>query len=335
MAISARAAGTWAEMVADGTVAIPAAQVTGDLMLLLAFCKPYTVTTTVSGWESIGEFADGTVGNGNGVGSVKVAAWYKVATTDTETDPTLDWSADPNTGAAVIVVFSKAASEGWVAPAYVTAAMTNWTTTSQTVSASSTIDTSNGDAIVGLIGIRDDSSTMTRPTTGIAGTGPTWNGDYVEYPATHFSTTTGFDCSGDAGYRLITTGSAGVTLTQTGTISAAETGAAMWVRLRVQTATSATATVATATGDGQNTGGTVKTGELVLATGTGAAQGAAPTVAPTSIVTNATGAGQNATVQTTTGEITFTATVAAATADGQNGHGSIAASLGFATGRSA
>ncbi len=246
MSVSFRAVGTWAELTADGTVAIPATPQAGDRMYLFARWKDFSITATVANWTELAEFADGSTTSGNGTGSVKVGCWYRDWQLG-DADPTLDFSTSPTTASVVIIVMSKAASDSWLTPVAVTAAMTNWTTTSQIVSASSTAVVPSGGVVMGLIGIRDDTATMTRPTNGIddAGGLVTWNGNYVEAPAAHHSTTTGDDGAADLGYRLVTTGASGVTLRMTGTISAAETGAALWVvqgiehNLTVQNATHA------------------------------------------------------------------------------------------------
>jgi hypothetical protein len=97
-----------------------------------------------------------------------------------------------------------------------------------------TITVPSGGVVIGVAAIRDDSGTFTRPTDAIADSGGlvTWNGNYVESPATHASTTTGNDMAADAGYRLVTTGAAGVTLQQKCTaLSAAETGQLAWIIL--------------------------------------------------------------------------------------------------------
>lgn len=57
----------------------------------------------------------------------------------------------------------------------------------------------------------------------------TFNGNYVENPATAFSTTTGNDMSADLGHRFVTTGGTGVTLDCEATLAAAETAAILWV----------------------------------------------------------------------------------------------------------
>lgn len=238
MAVSLRVTGAWAELTNDGAVAIPATPQAGDRMYLFARWKDFSVTAQVTSpvtWTEIAEFTDGAVTAGNGTGSVKVACWYRDWQSG-DTNPTIDFSATVENASVVIMVMQKAADDVWLTPVAVTAAMTNWTTTSQIVAASATAVVPGGGVVMGLIGIRDDSATMTRPTSGIDdSTGAiTWNGDYVESPATHHTTTTGFDGATDLGYRLVTTG-ATATLRMTGTISAAETGAALWVVQGVST----------------------------------------------------------------------------------------------------
>lgn len=232
MAVSFRAVGTWAELIADGAVTIPATPQAGDRMYLFARWKDFSITaqvTSPSGWTKLTEFTDGSTSSGNGLGSVKVACWYRDWQSG-DGNPTVDFSANPTNASVVIMVMSKAGGEVWLTPLAVTAAMTNWTTSSQIVSASSSVAVPSGGVVMALIGIRDDSSTMTRPTSGIDdSTGAiTWNGNYVESPAAHHSTTTGDDGAADLGYRLVTTG-ATATLRMTGTLSAAETGAGLWV----------------------------------------------------------------------------------------------------------
>lgn len=232
MAVSFRVTGTWAELTADGAVAIPATPQAGDRMYLFARWKDFSITAQVTspvGWTKLTEFADGSTSTGNGTGSVKVACWYRDWQSG-DTNPTVDFSANPTNASVVIMVMSKAGGDVWLTPLAVTAAMTNWTTTSQIVSASSTVAVPSGGVVMGLIGIRDDTATMTRPTSGIddSTSAITWNGNYVESPASHHSTTTGDDGAADLGYRLVTTG-ATATLRMTGTLSAAETGAGLWV----------------------------------------------------------------------------------------------------------
>jgi hypothetical protein len=236
MAVSFVGSQAWAAVTADAVVTLPASA-DGDRIYIIAGWKNFSVTAQISGWTEVTEFADDAIVAGNGTGSMKVAAWYLDRGASAPSNPTLDFSASPNIAGVTVHVIRKASNEVWDAPAFVTAAITNWTTTAQTVSASSAVDVPDGAIVVGAAIIRDDSATFTRPTTGIdAASGVTWNGNYVEHPATHLTTTTGFDMAADAGYRLVTIGGTGITLRQTATLSAAETGSALWI---VQTASEA------------------------------------------------------------------------------------------------
>jgi len=235
MAISARAEGTWAIITDDVNVAIPAGAQAGDLMVVLAAWKSYLTTCSMitAGYTEITEFADGTIDSGNGTGSMKVGAWYRIHD-GSESNPPLV-TANPIIGAVVMIVFQKGADDVWGTPAFATAAIasaTNWTAT-----ASSDPGITAGDLLIELVGFRDNSTTMTRSaTTALDATGITWTTNYVEYPATHADTTTGDDMSADAGYRIASSGTASSAPTGTGTLSASETGSALFIRLRVSAA---------------------------------------------------------------------------------------------------
>jgi hypothetical protein len=244
MAISLRASGTWATVTTDTAITIPGGSTTGDMMFLFASWKDFSVTATVSDWTEITEFADGSVSSGNGTGSMKVACWYKEHD-GSESDPTLEFSGSV-IGGAVITTFQKGGGDTWDTPTFVTAALSitggvRWSATS-----SSTLTVADGSVIIELVGIRDDSSTVTRHTTdpqSIADDGSpavTWNGNYVESPASHQSTTTGNDMAADLGHRFVTTGAAGVSLTSSGTISNTETGAVLWVHEGLSAGTTVT-----------------------------------------------------------------------------------------------
>jgi hypothetical protein len=230
MAVSHRETGSWATYTADGTVAIPASAASGDRMFVFAAWKDFSVTATIADWTEVTEYADGTVAQGNGTGSMKVGCWYKDHD-GSESNPTLDFSAAPNIGAAVMVVMQKGSGETWGTPSFATAPHT-WGTSSTTTSATSgTVDVPDSGVVMCIVSQRDDGAvTFTRGTNGVdVASGITWNGNYVENPATHFSTTTNNDMAADVGYRLVTTGAAGATLRATGTLGAAETGSILWV----------------------------------------------------------------------------------------------------------
>lgn len=239
MAISQRAAGTWAASNATTqTVTIPVGAASGDMMICVAACKPYTATPTIDqGWSTLYAATGGSTANGNGTGSQRHAVFYKIHT-GTESNPTITWGTTSAPGAAVIVVFQKASTEAWkiqtLAAAPVEQAMG---TTAFSVNLTTNQKLDDGSWVFSLVSAGDDSATFTRSTTAIAGASVTWNGNHVEYPAAHISTTTSNDLAADLGYRLVTTGVAsGATITVTATLSAAERAQASIFYLHVTTA---------------------------------------------------------------------------------------------------
>jgi hypothetical protein len=234
-------------MVTDtGTVAIPGTPASGDRMFLFGTWKTFDVTVAdPDGWTPIGTvFADGTTNAGNGTGSVSVMAWYRDWVTG-DADPAIDYSAAPTEGHWVIQLWTKAGGDTWDTPTTVTGAISAGDPF--TVDASATTTIPDASVVMGLVGLRDDSTTFTRATDALDDTGAlvTWNGDYVESPATHYNSTTGLDASGDLGHRFVTTGAAGVTLHMDGDISASESGAAKWVIQGLFTSDPKTATPST------------------------------------------------------------------------------------------
>lgn len=234
MAISLKATGTWARMVTDGgTVAIPGTPAAGDRMYLWGSWKTYSITVaTPSGWTLLDDFSDGTTAAGNGTGSVHNAVYYRDWQSG-DGDPVIDYSAAPTEGHWVIQVWQKDAGEVWDTPlsdhAGYGGASANFSITS-----SGGMDVPSGSVIMGLVGFRDDSGTMTRSSAAIDGSTIVFNGNYVESPATHFSSTTGQDMSGDLGHRFVTTGALN-TILLSGTLAAAETGTGTFVVQGVST----------------------------------------------------------------------------------------------------
>jgi hypothetical protein len=233
MAISLKTAGAWTATNTDFTATLVGTPAAGDRYFLWVSWKDFTLTGTVTGWTKITEFADGSVATGNGTGSMKVACWYK------------DWvSGDANpffdlSGAVAAVLgyvmhlWQKDPSETWDTPTFQTG---DWPAqglaSSTSAGDSAAIDIKSGSAVSAMIGIRNDTALFTRPATGIdrsSGGAITWNGNYVESPATHMSTTVGNDAAIDLGHRFVTTGGTAVVLNATATLSANETGAILWV----------------------------------------------------------------------------------------------------------
>lgn len=232
MAISLKAVGSYVDMtIGAGVPNIPGSPAAGDRMFLFVANKDYADTFSVSsGWTAIGsEYADGTVNSGNGVGSVRVQAWYRDWQSG-DTDPTVTPFNSSDGGTAIIQLWQKDSGETWDTPLTTNAAWTlNTAATIQTVSAVGSLAIPNGAVVMALFGIRDDNANPTWGSDGIdVSSGITWNGNYVESPASYYTNGSAFDFSCDLGYRLVTTGGT-VTLRLTSTLNTAETGAIKFV----------------------------------------------------------------------------------------------------------
>jgi len=194
-------------------------------MVLLASWKDFSITAQVAGWNEVTEFADGSVATGNGLGSMKVGAWWKIHS-GSESNPTLDFSTTVNLlGSDCMMLFNADNQNDWHVN-FVTAA---WPVTSatQTISASSTITVPDGSYVVNVLGIRDDGTFSTTDLT--AASGVTWESAQAVDPNVDANTTTGNDMSAQASRRKATTGGAGITLRKTATLAAVETGALLWL----------------------------------------------------------------------------------------------------------
>ena len=139
---------------------------------------------------------------------MKVGAWYKVAASGAESNPTLDFSSTTTLlGEACVSVFPQTAG-----------GMDDAGLLDSSVAVA---DDRRDECDIGhdpgadwvarlacVIGVSDDSAAFSRLAADISMVTGTviWNGNYTEAPATHASTTTGNDMAADAGYRLITTG---------------------------------------------------------------------------------------------------------------------------------
>jgi len=234
MAISQRAEGTWADSNATTqTVTIPGGYSAGDMMVCFWSVKPFSASPTIDqSWGTVGSKADGSAANGNGIGSVLTGAFYKVATSGTETNPVITWGTTSAPGAAVIVIFQKGAGESWITPV----GSGGGDTTADT-SKSMTTDTDpgivSGDMVLMNMGIRDNC-VMTVPT--FTTTGVTYAA-VVEYPAGALSSLTSNDIAADGCFRLATAGTSSAATAITATLDTNETGSAWITRLRVATVT--------------------------------------------------------------------------------------------------
>jgi hypothetical protein len=221
----------WSIITGDSTVTIPAGAGTGDMMLILAAWKDFSVSATVSGWtELFDSAAGGSTSNGNGTGTMRVGCWYKEHD-GSEANPTLDLLSGV-IGAVCMVVFSKDASETWDTPTQTTG-LNESAASSLTITGAANLSLAAGDMLVGVMGVRDDSASFSHGTTGLNASGITWAANVTQQPATHASTTTGNDMSASAAYRLASSGTSSAAPTITGLLSASETGTAGFIRLRV------------------------------------------------------------------------------------------------------
>lgn len=240
MAIALRAAGAWSFGINSITPAIPAAQLTGDMMLLFAAGKPHDLGWSVSGWTSLGSSSSGTTAAGVDTGSMKGQVWYKEATSDAEADPTVtEGSPAFNIAGAVVYVFSKGAGEVWEVPtAHWAADEASGTALSFTYSA----DPGGiaGDYVVLGAGINTDA--MGPLTTDLV---PVWTGITfgTADAGIEGETTSGGDMAGHIMSRPVSSGTSSAAPTSTGTGTAsggADRAISFFSRLRVTTPTPGT-----------------------------------------------------------------------------------------------
>ncbi|HLM83758.1 MAG TPA: hypothetical protein VK254_00910 [Candidatus Bathyarchaeia archaeon] len=258
-AITLRAAGAWTSGTSGLTPGIPVAQMTGDLMLCFYGTKPYNDSPTINqGWISLGSATDGTVAAGVDVGSMQTRVFYKIADSDTETDPTITNTTN-NVSGAVIVVFAKASTEGWVTP--VGAGGGDATAgTGFSVTAASNPGITANDMLVGFGAIRSDAGTQSNIS--ITASGATM-GAFTKYPAVDLATTSGGDMAMSGGFVAVSSGTASAAPVYASTLAASHTGSAYIVRLRksdsptvtTQAVGSVEATTATGNGNITATGG--------------------------------------------------------------------------------
>lgn len=174
MAIALRAAGTAVFGTNSLTPAIPASQEVGDMMVLIAAGKPYNLgwSVTTSGWTALSRGESGTTGAGADTGSMALQVWYKEATADPETNPTVtEGSPLFNVAGAAVIVYSKASSENWSTPVVVYGA-DETSGTGISVTYASDPGVTAGDFVLNCCGINTDvmgplTSNLTPSQTGV------------------------------------------------------------------------------------------------------------------------------------------------------------------------
>lgn len=237
MAIAHRATGTAVFGIANLTPGIPAAQVTGDLMICFYGTKPFDDAPTIdNGWTDLGASTDGTVAAGNDLGSMQARIFYKIATSDTEADPTITNTTN-NVSGAIIMVFSKGAGENWVTPV-AAGGGDNSAGTAFSVTASPDPGLAANDWVAAFAAFRSDGATPTAGTpTGlsIAATGCTFT--RTQDPATDPETALGGDMGMTCVRASVDTGPNSAAPVLTATLASTHTGSARMVRLRVAATT--------------------------------------------------------------------------------------------------
>lgn len=238
MAIALRAAGATNAGANNFACTIPAAQVTGDMMILVVTGKPFDAGWSVAtaGWTALSRGQSGTTAAGVDTGSMATQIFYKEATSDTETNPTVtEGSPVFNIVAGVVYVFSKGAGEIWATPVDVYGG-DEVTGTAIAVTFGSDPGGAAGDYVMLACGINTDS--MGPLTTALT---PTWTGITfgTADTAVDGETTLGGDISIHAISRPVSSGTSSAAPTATGTGTAtggADRLEAAFVRLRVSTA---------------------------------------------------------------------------------------------------
>jgi hypothetical protein len=321
MAIGLHTEGSWvAANATTQTVTLPTHS-TGDMLIVRAGMKhatlPGDITCGTAGWARIDQHNNGTTASGNGTGDVQIAAFWKVATSASETNPVITYHASvaATPSCAVATSISPTAGKAFVTPLADAGSIAAATSYSATMG--SHIAATAGDFLIGFA-VTNDNTTLTVPT--FTQTGITFAA-VVESPAAALSSATSNDIAADGCYRIANSGTSSAAAVFTGTNSVADVGAAMVIRLREEDPPAVTGTGAvslpatttdgtgaeifTATGASTLAAATVEGAGAEVFTATGAATLAASTVEGSGLEEfTATGA----------------ATLAASTVDGTGEH---------------
>lgn len=246
MAIAWRGTGGGVSGINNLTPTVSAAQLVGDMMILIANGKPYNLGWSVatSGWASLGRGQSGTTAAGVDVGSMTTEVWYKEALVDPETDPTVTEDTPVfNVANAIVLVFSKDASEAWETPVVVFGAdETNGTDISVTYASDPGV--AAGDWVIADCGMNTDALGPLTAALTPAQTGVTFGATTVRREA---ETASGGDMSMHSTTTPVTSGtsSAAPTATGTGTASGgADRLESAFIRLRVSAIEPVTVVVA-------------------------------------------------------------------------------------------
>jgi hypothetical protein len=283
MAISLRAVGTASSATANVNsvnVSTPTGTVVGDLAVLIVAAKPYnTAITTPSGWTKIGEGTNGTVAQGQDVGSVKIAMYVRTDVgAGVATGNIGNTSGD--TMSAMIVSYQKGAGESWDYSVFTTGSDTTVGANFSATGAAG-LDLVTGDWVVVGAAINSDAGTPTAAT--IAATGATFTTNARQT----VGVTTGWDSRGIIGDGAVTAGTSNVAPTLTYTNSSSTAGAVLFLRVRAFTAGNnyqVAGTVAVATAVTGSVDKATNVALLATATATSAQPGQEPSKAIDNVI---------------------------------------------------
>lgn len=222
-------AGAWASGSTAPAPALPASPQAGDVHVLFIGCKPYSATiNTPNGWTPITDTngTNGTTANGTDVGSVHVAAFYRIWQSG-DSNPTISITSG-NTALACIHRLRPTAGSTIQTPVGHRGSDTS-SGTGFSCTMGADIGITAGDAIVSYSYIAGNNATFGTPT--LAATGVTF-GTVTENPATEGSTTTGYDCEASASTALPSAGPSSAAAVVGWTLSVAQTGMANLIRIR-------------------------------------------------------------------------------------------------------
>jgi len=228
MSIGNRTPGAWASGSTSVAPALPASPAVGDMMLLFVGCKPYTATINQpTGWTRSGtQQTSGSTASGTDTGSVTWSVFYRQYQSG-DSAPTVSIT-NGNVALGVIHGFSKTTSN-WITPvAYFGSDTSSGTGYSATASGSSGNLTA-GDALLHATVIAGNDATFGTPT--ITATSATI-GTVTESPSTEGSTTTGNDLEASSATAAVTAGTSSADAVCGWTLSVAQTGGSVLVRLR-------------------------------------------------------------------------------------------------------
>jgi hypothetical protein len=224
-----RASGLWAAAASGSVTPTLPTHVASDQVVVWVAYKSSAIATCVAstatpGWAKIGEFVGGSVNSGVGTGSVNIAAFWKEATSSSETNPTITFSQTVTQVGHIANSFAKSAGETWSTPVGAGGAWASTTNVSAAVA--SHIPVAANDYEHALLAVADDSGFTAR---GMTQAGVTF-GTVVTIGSL-------VDATGDDGaYTAIrvpvTGGPSSSAAVITGTLAVAETGSVWQTRLR-------------------------------------------------------------------------------------------------------